>query len=109
MSAVAPSVDEIVLLPIEWDQQAEADDAASQPSRAFPMELQRRVESAIRRIDEPAIRETAGGVLDQVLRLLDWLKRIDDNLHKLDTLQESLSLLELVHFEARSLVEYLKQ
>jgi len=44
-----------------------------------------------------------------VLRLLDWLKRIDDNLHKLDTLQESLSLLELVHFEARSLVEYLKQ
>ena len=55
------------------------------------------------------MRDAAGAILGQVIRLLDWLKLIDSNLHKLDTLRENLSLLELVHLEARSLVEYLAE
>ena len=33
--------------------------------------------------------------------------RIENNLHKLDTLLESLSLLEVLEFEARSLTDYI--
>lgn len=105
MSAVAPILDEIALQPLYLDPQTET---ASDTARALPAELQVRIESAIRRIDHQMMRDTAGSVMDQILRLLDWLKLIDSNIHKLDTLRENLSLLELVHFEARSLVEYLK-
>ena len=77
--------------------------------RALPAELQIRVESAIKRIDDLPVRETAGSILEQLMRLLDWLSLINSNTHKLDTLRENLSLLELVHLEARSLVEYIEQ
>jgi hypothetical protein len=41
-----------------------------------------------------------------MLRFFDWLARIENNLQKLDTLLESLSLLEVLEFEARSLTDY---
>lgn len=43
-----------------------------------------------------------------MLRFFDWLDRIENNLHKLDTLLESLSLLEVLEFEARSLVDFIE-
>jgi hypothetical protein len=42
-----------------------------------------------------------------MLRFFDWLDRIENNLQKLDTLQESLSVLEVVEFEARSLLDFI--
>src|ERR1700687_1864438 len=102
MSTLAPSLDELVFQPL--DLPAETNSPSSGP-RALPADLQIRIESAVKRIDEPAVRETAGSILEQVIRLLDWLRLIDSNLHKLDTLRENLSLFELVHLEARSLVE----
>lgn len=108
MSTLAPSLDEIVLQPILFDLQAETN-RVSEPPRALPADLQIRVESAIKRIDDPAVRDAAGSIVEQVIRLLDWLRLIDSNLHKLDTLRENLSLLELVHLEARSLVEYIEE
>ena len=43
-----------------------------------------------------------------MLRFFDWLGRIESNLHKLDTLLESLSLLEVLEFECRSLIDYIE-
>lgn len=105
---MSTSIDEIVLQPLFLDLQAGAN-CENEAPRALAADLQVRVEAAIKCIDDPVIRETAGSILEQVLRLLDWLKLIDSNTHKLDTLRENLSLLELVHLEARSLVEYLKE
>lgn len=107
MSTLAPSLDEI-LQPFLLDLQAEVT-PVSEPPRALPPDLQIRIESAIKRIDDPIVREAAGSILGQVIRLLDWLRIIDSNVHKLDTLRENLSLLELVHLEARSLVEYIEE
>lgn len=107
MSTLEPSLDEIVLQPLLLDLEAESK-RVNEPPRALPADLQIRVESAIQRIDDPIVRETAGSILEQVIRLLDWLRLIDSNIHKLDTLRENLSLLELVHLEARSLVGYIE-
>jgi hypothetical protein len=43
-----------------------------------------------------------------MLRFFDWLARIENNLQKLDTLLESLSLLEVLEFESRSLTDYIE-
>jgi hypothetical protein len=42
-----------------------------------------------------------------MVRFFDWLARVENNLQKLDTLLESLSLLEVLEFEARSLTDYI--
>ena len=47
-------------------------------------------------------------ILSEMLRFFDWLARIENNLQKLDTLLESLSLLEVLEFEARSLTDYIE-
>src|SRR6202171_1751203 len=106
MSTLAPSLDELVFQPLDL---AAGTNSPSSGPRALPADLQIRIESAVKRIDEPAVRETAGSILDQVTRLLDWLSLIDSNVHKLDTLRENLSLLELVHLEARSLILYIEE
>jgi len=71
-------------------------------------EVQIQIDAVIQRIDNPIVRDAAQSVLGQLLRLFDWLARIEVNLHRLDTLLESLSLLDVVHLEARSLVEFIK-
>ena len=105
MSTLVPSLDEIVLQPLLLDL---GTNQAGAP-RALPENLQLRIESAVQRIDDPTVRETAACMLGQLIRLLDWLSLIDSNLHKLDTLKENLSLLELVHLESRSLIEYIEE
>jgi hypothetical protein len=44
-----------------------------------------------------------------MVRYFDWLCRIENNLQKLDTLLESLSLLEVIEFEARALTDFIDQ
>jgi hypothetical protein len=107
MQTTVPSLDETALQSLLLDLKAE-ERGPEEPLQALPADLQVRVESAIQRIEEPVVRETASTILGQVIRLLDWLKLIDSNNHKLDTLRENLSLLELVHLEARSLIEYIE-
>ena len=104
-STLAPSSDESLLQPLFLDLQATT---STESPRALSDVLQRRVEETVKRIPDPTIRETTGSVLEQVIRLLNWLRLVDRNLRKLDHLRENLSLLELVHLEARSLVEYLQ-
>src|SRR4030095_16657882 len=58
------------------------------------------------RRDQPSLREILQTILGEMLRFFDWLARIENNLQKLDTLLESLSLLEVLEFEARSLTDY---
>ena len=51
------------------------------------------IESVLRQIRDPDQREISQTILTEMLRFFDWLARIENNLHKLDTLLESLSLL----------------
>jgi|SRR5215510_15911190 len=105
-STFAPLSDESLLQPLFLDLQAGPKNLDS--PKALAPALQARVEHAIDRINDLAVRETAASTLEQLVRLLNWLRLVDSNLKKLDHLRENLSLLELVHLEARSLLEYLQ-
>ncbi|HEX7330484.1 MAG TPA: hypothetical protein VF290_03240 [Pyrinomonadaceae bacterium] len=69
--------------------------------------LQREIDSVVPQIIDPELREISQTILSEMLRYFDWLARIENNLHKLDTLLESLSLLEVLEFETRSLTDYI--
>lgn len=70
--------------------------------------LQNEIESVVTAISNPNQREISQTILSEMLRFFDWLGRIEGNLHKLDTLLESLSLLEVLEFESRSLIDYIE-
>jgi hypothetical protein len=82
-------------------------DAQSQLQREVQANLQNEITSVTRQIAHPELREISQTILGEMLRFFNWLARIETNLHKLDTLLESLSLLEVLEFEARSLTDYI--
>ena len=82
-------------------------DPQSQVQREVQANLQHQIDSVTTFIADPDLREISQTILGEMLRFYDWLARIENNLHKLDTLLESLSLLEVLEFEARSLTDYI--
>jgi hypothetical protein len=85
---------------VDLDPQAEA-------QREVQANLQYEIDLVIGNIADLELRDVSQTILSELVRFFDWLARIEINLHKLDTLQESLSLLEVLEFEARSLVDYI--
>ncbi len=82
-------------------------DPQSQLQREVQENLQNEVDLVITRIADPELHEISQTILGEMLRFFDWLARIENNLNKLDTLLESLSLLEVLEFEARSLTDFI--
>jgi hypothetical protein len=82
-------------------------DPQSQLQREVQANLQHEVDLVTTKIVDPELREISQIILGEMLRFFDWLARIESNLHKLDTLLESLSLLEVLEFEARSLTDFI--
>ncbi len=70
--------------------------------------LKMEIEVALDRIDDPVVLELAQTLFDEILRVFTRLDLIGSNLHKLDTLMENLSILEVLHFEIRYLLEYVE-
>jgi hypothetical protein len=81
-------------------------DPQSQLQREVQANLQHQVDLVVTKIADPELRDISQTILAEMLRFFDWLARIESNLHKLDTLLESLSLLEVLEFEARSLTDF---
>ena len=82
-------------------------DPQTQVQREVQVNLQNEIDSVVPQITNPELREISQTILCEMLRFFGWLARIENNLHKLDTLLESLSLLEVLEFEARSLTDYI--
>jgi len=112
--------DEAALQPLMLDQpitqnpasavldQPLTQDPASDAQREVRANLQREIDGVLNVIENPGVAEIASNILRELIRFFDWLARIDNNLHKLDTLRESLSLLEVLHFEAHLLVDFIE-
>ena len=81
----------------------------TESQREVQANLQNAIDHVIRNIENPELRNITQTILGEMLRFFDWLDRIENNLHKLDTLLESLSLLEVVEFEARSLIDFIER
>ena len=82
-------------------------DSQTQVQREVQANLQNEIDSVTGQIADRELREISQTILSEMLRFFDWLARIENNLHKLDTLLESLSLLEILEFECRSLTDYI--
>ena len=82
-------------------------DLQTEIQREVQANLQYEIDSVLQQIFDPKLREISQIILTEMLRFFDWLARIENNLQKLDTLLESLSLLEVLEFEARSLTDYI--
>jgi hypothetical protein len=83
-------------------------DPKIEAQREVQVNLQHEIDLVTSSIADPAVREVSETILSELVRFFDWLARIEINLHKLDTLLESLSLLEVLEFEARSLVDFIE-
>jgi hypothetical protein len=83
-------------------------DSQTPVQREVQANLNYEIASVINSITDPELREIPQTILHEMLRFFDWLARIENNLKKLDTLLESLSLLEVLEFEARSLTDYIE-
>ena len=82
-------------------------DPQTKVQREVQANLQYEIDLSLHQITNPELREISQTILGEMLRFFDWLARIENNLQKLDTLLESLSLLEVLEFEARSLTDYI--
>ena len=83
-------------------------DSAPESEQQFRANLDHEITSVTQQIESPAVRQILQSILSDLVRFFDWLARIDSNLHKLDTLLENLSLLEILQFEAHGLVEFIE-
>ena len=82
-------------------------DCQTQLQREVQANLQHEIDLALQRITNPNHREISRTILGEMVRFFDWLARIENNLQKLDTLLESLSILEVLEFETRSLTDFI--
>ena len=82
-------------------------DSQTQVQREVQANLQYEIDLVLQRIAHPYLREISQTILGEMVRYFDWLARIENNLQKLDTLLESLSLLEVLEFDARSLTDFI--
>ena len=83
-------------------------DPQTQIQKEVEANLHLEIDSVLERITDPELHAISETILREMLRFFDWLGRIENNLQKLDTLLESLSLLEVLEFEARSLTDYIE-
>ncbi len=84
-------------------------DPQTESQRAVQANLQYEIDCVLKLIADPQLRDVSHIILIELVRFFDWLDRIQNNLHKLDTLLENLSLLEVLEFEARSLMDYIER
>lgn len=82
-------------------------DTQTEVQRKVQANLHQEIRLVLSLIEEPTLREISQTILGEMLRFFDWLTRIENNLQKLDTLLDSLSLLEVLEFEARSLTDFI--
>ena len=83
-------------------------DPQTETQKEVQANLQNEIDSVLRSISNPVFHELSATILREMLRFFDWLARIENNLQKLDTLLESLSLLEVLEFDSRSLTDYIE-
>lgn len=70
--------------------------------------LKKEIDFALGTIDDPKVRVVAESVLQEISQLFARLAWIETNLRKLDTLQENLSIFEMLQVDIHSLVNFIE-
>jgi hypothetical protein len=69
---------------------------------------QQEIDRVVRQIRSPDVRDIIGTVFQDLLRLLECLDLIEGHLRQVDAAEETFALFQLIHDEARSLVEFIR-
>jgi len=105
-TVIAPTPEELLL------QRLLEQGAEPLPIAGLSDELKERLELeisiALDAIEDPAVVGVVRTIFREILTVFDRLSLIESNLHKLDTLLENLSILEVLQFEIRYLVEFIE-
>ena len=103
---IAPTPEDLVLQQLlEYSEE---------PRRTLPSseELQGRLRTeiiiALNQIEDPAVYALVETCLEEIVRVFGRLALIENNLHKLDTLLESLSILDVLQYETRNFVQFVE-
>ena len=70
--------------------------------------LKQEIDRALNTIENPEVKEIAQTILLEVKAVFSRLSLVESNLRQLDTLQENLSILEMLQFDTHSLVQYVE-
>src|SRR5215471_2304281 len=73
----------------------------------FNARLRAEISAALDTVEDPGLFELLRMTFDEVLRIFNRLSLIERKLNELDTLQENLSILELLQFEIRYFIDFI--
>lgn len=99
--------DDLSLLPI-MAQQSQVDPVTT-AGLELRAKLDLQISAALAQTGNELTHEIAQTILHEFVMLFGRLNLIESNLHKLDTLLENLSILELMQFEIRSLLDFIQE
>jgi hypothetical protein len=80
----------------------------SELSDELKARLELEIKVALDTIEDPVVREVLQNIFTEVLRVFNRLSLIQQKLNELDTLLENLSILEMLQFEVRFLIEFIE-
>ncbi|HEY8226334.1 MAG TPA: hypothetical protein VIG25_13725 [Pyrinomonadaceae bacterium] len=104
LSDIVISPEEVLFLPVSPVE--ELPEACSDTNLQY--RLRKEIDLAIANIEDCAVKEVAETMLCEISQLFSRLSLVESNLRKLDTLQENLSILEMMQFDIHSLVQYIR-
>jgi hypothetical protein len=102
---IGATPDELLLQPALTS--AEETLAVNELHRDLQAKLEQEINTALEHVEDPGVNEIAQTILRDIVGLFGRLSLIESKLHELDTLLENLSLLEIVQFETRSLIDFI--
>jgi hypothetical protein len=87
-----------------WDQ-----DTLSDSSKPDHRSCTFQIDRVVRQIDSPEVRDIVSTVFADLLRLLECLCLIESHLRQPEAAEETFALFQIIHDEARVLVEFIRE
>ena len=97
--------EEVLLLPIS---PVIPEPSGSTEGADLQRRLSQEINLVLNTIEDSAVREIAETILLEIKAVFSRLSLVESNLRKLDTLQENLSILEMLQFDTHSLVQFIE-
>src|SRR5262245_34528781 len=105
LSELVIAPEEVLLLPIS---PVTPEPSGSTEGADLQRRLKQEIETSLATIESAEVKEIAQTILLEIKAVFSRLSLVESNLRKLDTLQENLSILEMLQFDTHSLVQYIE-
>src|SRR5262245_60616326 len=105
LSELVIAPEEVLLLPIS---PVIPEPSGSTEGADLQRRLKQEIDLVVGSLEDPEVKEIAQTILLEIKAVFSRLSLVESNLRKLDTLQENLSILEMLQFDTHSLVQYIE-